>query len=69
VGNSNNEKIYRSYLAEAKWDNLVCESSIKMGAAINKAAAQGLDVISYDPKSIPAIAYMNLADEVTSWTK
>lgn len=64
---SKNYQIYKSFLQEAQWDNLVCKTSIRMATTVANAPGTGKDVISFDPKSKAAEDYRSLATEVSSW--
>jgi len=65
---SKNYQIYKSFLEEAHWDQLVCKTSVRMATSIANAPGTGKDVITFDPKSKAADDYRSLAEEVSSWT-
>jgi len=69
ITSSKNQSIYRKFLEDANWDNLICKSTIRMATAVANAPGVGKDVISFDPKSKPAEDYKKFAKEVLSWTK
>ena len=67
ITSSKNQKIYRSFLEEANWSELVCKTSVRMATTVANAPGKGKDVIAFDPKSKAADDYRNLAKEVMSW--
>jgi chromosome partitioning protein len=64
---SKNYQIYKSFLEEANWDKLVCQSVVRMATSVANAPGTGKDVIAFDPKSKAADDYRTLATEVSSW--
>jgi chromosome partitioning protein len=67
ITSSKNYKIYKAFLEEAKWDALVCQTSIRMATTVANAPGTGKDVISFDPKSKAADDYRALATEILLW--
>jgi chromosome partitioning protein len=67
ITSSKNHKIYKTFLQEAQWDDLVCHASIRLSTTVANAPGLGKDVITYDPKSKAADDYRALATEVSSW--
>ena len=67
ITSSNNAKIYRKYLEDAGWEELVCKSTIRMATSIANAPGQGKDAIAFDPKSKASQDYKKLTEEVLSW--
>ena len=68
ITSSKNYQIYKSFLQEANWDKLVCNTSVRMATSIANAPGTGKDVITFDPRSKAADDYRSLASEVSAWT-
>jgi chromosome partitioning protein len=67
ITSSKNARIYRGFLDDPEWSDLVCQSSIRLATNIANSTAHGKDVISLEPKSKSATDYRKLTEEILLW--